>query len=144
VANRNVVPGIVEPEGSHPMTRVLIDYPHEKAGTADQAHCATSWSGPSSDGVHLPARVSCSLGGALDFAYVRDATLTPPVYLVGRGADMELDLLHRLGAQTEFLQSDDPALSSARQSWRKTPSVRRPRAILGPGAPVPWTCSRKC
>ena len=39
MANRNVVPGIVEPEGSHPMTRVLIDYPHEKAGTADQAHC---------------------------------------------------------------------------------------------------------
>ncbi len=93
------------------MSRVLLDYPHQKAG-----HCGSGalrdlmtwaelgWGAPPSEGLVF------TLGGALDFAYVRDATLTPPVYVVGRGPDMELDLLHRLGAHTELRQTDDPSL----------------------------------
>lgn len=93
------------------MTRVLIDYPHKKAG-----HCGSGalrdlmewaklgWGAPPSEGLVF------TLGGALDFAYIRDVTLQPPIYLVGRGADMELDLLHRLGAHTDLRQTDDADL----------------------------------
>ena len=93
------------------MTRVLLDYPHRRAG-----HCGSGalrdlaewaglgWNGPPEEGLVL------ALGGALGFAYVRVPGMAPPIYLVGRAGDLELDLLRRLGAAAEFKQSDDPTL----------------------------------
>lgn len=93
------------------MTRVLLDYPHRRAG-----HCGSGalrdltewaglgWNGPPQEGLVF------ALGGALGFAYVRVPGMAPPIYLVGRGGDLELDLLRRLGAAVEFKQSDDPNL----------------------------------
>ena len=50
------------------------------------------------------------LGGALDFSYIRSAKLQPPVYLVGRSADLEDEYLNRLGAQLETRATDDADL----------------------------------
>jgi hypothetical protein len=44
----------------------------------------------------------------LDLSYVRDTTLMPPVYLVGRGGDLETDLPRRLGARVSVHATDDP------------------------------------
>jgi len=93
------------------MSRVLLDYPHRSAG-----HCGSGamrdlldwaglgWEGPPDEGLVF------GLGGGLSFSYLRQPGLTPPIYLVGRGADLELDLLRRLGAQVELTQTDDPVL----------------------------------
>lgn len=93
------------------MTRVLLDYPHRPAG-----HCGSGalrdlaewaglgWNGPPEEGLVF------ALGGALGFAYVRVPGMAPPIYLVGRGGDLELDLLRRLGSAAEFKQTDDPTL----------------------------------
>jgi hypothetical protein len=40
--------------------------------------------------------------------YTRYPGLTPPIYLVGRNADMELDFCRRLNIETRRQQSDDP------------------------------------
>ncbi|EON24185.1 hypothetical protein CF8_1836 [Nocardioides sp. CF8] len=93
------------------MSRVRLDYPHRRAG-----HCGSGalrdlfewaglgWNGPPEEGLVF------ALGGALGFAYLRVPGMVPPIYLVGRGGDLELDLLRRLGAAVEFKQSDDPNL----------------------------------
>lgn len=93
------------------MTRVLLDYPHRRAG-----HCGSGalrdliewaglgWNGPPEEGLVF------ALGGGLGFAYLRVPGMAPPLYLVGRGGDLELDLLRRLGADVEFRQSEDPTL----------------------------------
>lgn len=96
------------------MSRVLLDYPHRRAG-----HCGSGalrdllewaglgWAGPPEEGLVF------ALGGALGFTYLRSAGLTPPIYLVGRGADLEVDTLRRIGAGLELRQGDDPVLG-----WR--------------------------
>lgn len=96
------------------MSRVLLDYPHRSAG-----HCGSGalrdlldwaglgWGGPPEEGLVF------GLGGGLSFSYLRLPGLTPPIYLVGRGADLELDLPRRLGAQVELTQTDDPV-----QGWQ--------------------------
>jgi hypothetical protein len=96
------------------MSRVLLDYPHRSAG-----HCGSGalrdlldwaglgWDGPPDEGLVF------GLGGALSFSYLRLPGLTPPIYLVGRGADLELDLPRRLGAHVELTQTDDPV-----QGWQ--------------------------
>lgn len=93
------------------MSRVLLDYPHRVAG-----HCGSGalrdllewnnlgWSGPPDEGLVF------GLGGALGFCYLRVPGFSPPVYLVGRGGDLELDLLHRLGATVQLRRTDDPEL----------------------------------
>lgn len=93
---------------------LLTDYPHRLGG-----HCGSSalrdlmhwyqlgWNGPPSEGLVF------TLGGALDFTYVRTVTLTPPIYLVGRGGDLELDLVRRLGGQVTMRATDDPD-----EGWR--------------------------
>lgn len=93
------------------MSRVVLHYPHQKGG-----HCGSgalrdlmTWAGLGW-GSRLSEGLVFTLGGALDFAYLRADVLHPPIYLVGRGADMELDLLRRLGAKTELRQTDDPVL----------------------------------
>lgn len=93
------------------MSRVLLDYPHRMGGHCgsgalrDQMHRAgVGWGGPPSEALVF------ALGGALDFAYLRSDALRPPVYLVGRGGHLEVDLPTRLGAQVEVRATDDPAL----------------------------------
>lgn len=93
------------------MSRVLLDYPHRGAG-----HCGSGalrdlldwaglgWDGPPDEGLVF------GLGGGLGFAYLRVPGLVPPVYLVGRGGDLEVDLLARLGATVDLRRTDDPVL----------------------------------
>ncbi|WP_280258019.1 BtrH N-terminal domain-containing protein [Nocardia wallacei] len=90
---------------------LVLPYPHQKGG-----HCGSgalrdlmTWAGLGW-GDRLSEGLVFTLGGALDFAYLRTDALKPPIYLVGRGADLEVDLLHRLGAKTELRQTDDPSL----------------------------------
>lgn len=101
------------------MSRVIIEpYPHQLGG-----HCG---SGALRDLLHwaglgwekLPDRLPgeglvFGLGGGLSFMYTRYPGLTPPVYLVGRNADMELDFCRRLDIDTDRQQTDNPA-----DAWR--------------------------
>jgi len=48
-----------------------------------------------------------TLGGALDFSYVRSTQLFPQIYLVGRGSDLEKDYLSRVGANCVVRSTDD-------------------------------------
>lgn len=90
--------------------RALVDsYPHRLGG-----HCGSGamrdllewaglgWDGPPGEGLVF------ALSGALDLAYVRDMSLMPPIYLVGRGGDLETDLPERLGATVSVHATDDP------------------------------------
>lgn len=93
------------------MSHVLLDYRHRSAG-----HCGSGalrdlmdwaglgWGGPPAEGLVF------GLGGGLDFSYLRVPGLVPPVYLVGRGGDLEVDLLGRLGARVDLRRTDDPVL----------------------------------
>lgn len=98
------------------MSRVMIEpFPHQLGG-----HCGSGalrdllhWAGLSWDnlpGDGLPGEgLVFGLGGGLSFMYTRYAGLTPPMYLVGRNADMELDFCRRLNIETRRQQTDDPA-----------------------------------
>ena len=92
----------------------ISNYPHRMGG-----HCGSGalrdllewaglgWDGPPGEGLVF------GLGGGLSFMYMRVSELTPPIYLVGRNGDMELDFCHRLGIKTERRQTDDPD-----EGWR--------------------------
>ncbi|MFQ6331640.1 BtrH N-terminal domain-containing protein [Nocardia sp. CWNU-33] len=95
------------------MARVLIeDYPHRLGG-----HCGSGalrdliewaglgWNGPPSEALVF------GMGGGPSFQYLQIPGLMPPLYFVGRTADMELDLCARLGIDTRRDQTDDPALA---------------------------------
>jgi hypothetical protein len=94
---------------------ILNDYPHRTGG-----HCGSGalrdlmqwnslgWGGPPSEGLVF------TLGGSLDFTYARSTALIPPIYLVGRGGDLELDLPRRLGATVTQHATDDPT-----QGWQR-------------------------
>ncbi|HAX09265.1 MAG TPA: PRTRC system protein E [Marinobacter hydrocarbonoclasticus] len=96
------------------MSHVMIEpYPHYLGG-----HCG---SGALRDLLHwadlgweeLPGRLPgeglvFGLGGGLSFMYTRYPGLTPPVYLVGRNGDMELDFCRRLDIDTRRQQFDNP------------------------------------
>jgi len=94
---------------------LLESYPHRMAG-----HCGSGalrdlldWAGLDWGGEALAEGLVFGLGGGLDFTYLRVPGLVPPIYLVGRGGDMEVDLLRRLGAHVEVRRTDDAALG-----WR--------------------------
>lgn len=86
-----------------------IAYPHQMGG-----HCGsgalrdlTEWAGLGW-GVDIPDEgLVFALGGALDFMYVRSATLTPQAYLVGRGGALEDRYLNRIGARFRLQATDD-------------------------------------
>ena len=73
----------------------ISNYPHRMGG-----HCGSGalrdllewaglgWDGPPGEGLVF------GLGGGLSFMYMRVSELTPPIYLVGRNGDMELDFCH--------------------------------------------------
>lgn len=85
---------------SHASARVS-PYPHRIGG-----HCGSGalrdllewaglgWDGPPSEGLVF------TLGGALGLSYVRSVDLFPPLYLVGRGGELELDLPRRLAERS--------------------------------------------
>lgn len=89
---------------------IIEHYPHRMGG-----HCGSGamrdlmewnrvgYDGPPDEGLVF------ALGGALSLTYVRSDALTPPIYLVGRGPDFEVDLPRRLGGSVEVLATDDPA-----------------------------------
>ncbi|EON24231.1 hypothetical protein CF8_1786 [Nocardioides sp. CF8] len=88
---------------------VVVPYPHRRGG-----HCGSGamrdllewaglgWEGPPDEGLVF------ALSGSLDLSYVRNAALMPPVYLVGRGGDLETDLPTRLGAVVTVHATDVP------------------------------------
>lgn len=118
--------------------RTLIeDYPHRMGG-----HCGSGamrdllhwhglgWDGPPDEGLVF------ALGGALGLSYVRSSDLVPPLYLVGRGADFEIDLPGRLGAQVQVLTTDDP-----REGWSWVVDeidAGRPSLVWGDIAELPY------
>lgn len=91
------------------MARVEVPYRHELGG-----HCGsgalrdlTEWAGLRW-GVHAPREgLVFALSGTLDFSYARSDELFPPVYLVGRGPDLEEQYLTNVGAQFEIRATDD-------------------------------------
>ncbi|MGK2866046.1 MAG: BtrH N-terminal domain-containing protein [Mycobacterium sp.] len=97
------------------MTRIQIPYRHRRGG-----HCGsgalrdlTEWAQLGWGTETLGEGLVFTLGGAMDFAYVRSAQLFPQVYLVGRGSDLEQDYLTRVGAKFVVQSTDDPDLGWA-------------------------------
>ncbi|WP_181642011.1 BtrH N-terminal domain-containing protein, partial [Nocardioides massiliensis] len=89
--------------------RILLDYPHREAG-----HCGSGalrdlleWAGLGWEEVPSEGLVF-GMGGGLGFTYLRVPGLAPPIYLVGRSSDLEVDLLSRLGAEVDVRGTDDP------------------------------------
>lgn len=89
--------------------RILLDYPQRVAG-----HCGSGalrdlveWAGLGWEEVPSEGLVF-GMAGGLGFTYLRTSGLTPPVYLVGRSDQFEVDLATRLGAEVEVRRTDDP------------------------------------
>lgn len=104
-----MTPNVVD--GHFQSRRVLLKYPHRMAG-----HCGSGalrdlleWAGLGWQEVPGEGLVF-GMGGGLAFTYLRLAGLTPPVYLVGRSSDLEVDLLARLGAEVDVRETDDPVV----------------------------------
>ena len=94
------------------MASMVVPYRHDMGG-----HCGsgalrdlTEWAGIRWGDDTPDEGIVFALGGALDFSYVRSAHLRPPIYLVGRSADLEDEYLTRLGARFECRSTDDPDL----------------------------------
>lgn len=94
------------------MTRVRIPFPHRRAG-----HCG---SGALRDllefhgltyedsGRPLSEGAVFGLGGGIGCLYLVVPQIDPPIYLVGRTADLERDVCSHLGISLDFRQTDDP------------------------------------
>ena len=120
-----------------PDTALIQDYPHQMGG-----HCGSGalrdlldwnglgWDGPPREGLVF------ALGGALGLSYVWSSDLMPPVYLVGRGSDFEVDLPVRLGGKVDVLKTDDP---DEGWSWvRDEIDAGRPSLVWGDIAELPY------
>lgn len=120
-----------------PRTTMIEDYPHRMGG-----HCGSGamrdllqwhglgWEGPPGEGLVF------ALGGALGLSYLRSSDLMPPIYLVGRGGDFEIDLPNRLGGQVRVLTTDDP-----QEGWawvRDEVDAGRPSLVWGDIAELPY------
>jgi hypothetical protein len=96
------------------MTRVRLDVPHTIAG-----HCGSgslrdllAWAGLGYD-EPVSEPLAFALAGGLAFQYLRFQDDRPPVYLVGRTADLELAGCRRLDIDVEVQRTDDPT-----EGWR--------------------------
>lgn len=120
-----------------PRRTLIKDYPHRIGG-----HCGSGamrdllhwhglgWDGPPDEGLVF------ALGGTLGLSYLRSSDLVPPLYLVGRGADFEIDLPRRLGGRVQVLTTDDP-----REGWswvRDEIDAGRPSLVWGDIAELPY------
>jgi len=116
---------------------MIENYPHRMGG-----HCGSGamrdllhwhglgWDGPPDEGLVF------ALGGTLALSYFRSSDLFPPLYLVGRGADFEVDLPRRLGGRVEVLTTDDAAEGWA---WvRDEADAGRPSLVWGDIAELPY------
>lgn len=88
----------------------ISDYPHQLAG-----HCGSGalrdlmqWAGLSYDDTPLAEGTIFGLGGELGFSYLRQTAMSPPIYLVGRGADLTGQFAHRMGLTVTQHATDDP------------------------------------
>lgn len=120
-----------------PRRTLIQNYPHRMGG-----HCGSGamrdllhwnglgWDGPPDEGLVF------ALGGALGLSYLRSTDLFPPLYLVGRGAEFEVDLPLRLGGQVQVLTTDDPEEG---WSWvRDELDAGRPSLVWGDIAELPY------
>ncbi|HKY57902.1 MAG TPA: BtrH N-terminal domain-containing protein [Aeromicrobium sp.] len=120
-----------------PRRTLIPGYPHRIGG-----HCGSGamrdllhwhglgWDGPPDEGLVF------TLGGALGLSYLRSNDLVPPLYLVGRGADFEVDLPVRLGGRVQILTTDDP---DEGWSWvRDEVDAGRPSLVWGDIAELPY------
>lgn len=111
MAARAVIPGSGVVAGEFDVSGLVLAYPHRLGGHCGSgaqrdllAWAGLGWNGPPSEGLTF------TLSGALDFSYLRSSELRPPLYLVGRGSDLETDLPTRLGATVDARSTDDPEL----------------------------------
>ncbi len=120
-----------------PRRTLIQNYPHRMGG-----HCGSGamrdllhwnglgWDGPPDEGLIF------ALGGALGLSYLRSTDLFPPLYLVGRGADFEVDLPLRLGGHVQVLTTDDPEEG---WSWvRDELDAGQPSLVWGDIAELPY------
>ena len=120
-----------------PRRTLIPDYPHRLGG-----HCGSGamrdllhWHGLGWDGPPDEALVF-TLGGTLGLSYLRSNDLVPPLYLVGRGADFEIDLPVRLGGLVQTLTTDDP---NEGWSWvRDEVDAGRPSLVWADIAELPY------
>jgi hypothetical protein len=104
----------------------VASFPHRRAGHCGSGalrdllehHGLDYGDGPLSEGMVF------GLSGALGFLYVELPAMRPPVYLVGRTADLETQLPVHLGGRVEVRATDD-----AEQGWATV------RAELDAGRP---------
>ncbi|MBI5104085.1 MAG: BtrH N-terminal domain-containing protein [Solirubrobacterales bacterium] len=91
-------------------TATARSFPHRPAGHCGsgalrdllELHGLDYGAGPLSEGAVF------GLGGGLGFLYLETPGMTPPVYVVGRGADLERDIAEHLGLGLEVRDTDDP------------------------------------
>jgi hypothetical protein len=93
------------------VTRTTVErFPHRLAGHCGSGalrdllefHGLDYGAGPISEGAAF------GLGGGIGFLYLEMPGMRPPVYLVGRTADLERDVAEHLGLGLEIRESDDP------------------------------------
>jgi hypothetical protein len=105
-------------------------FPHRRGG-----HCASSalrdvleHRGLSYGDAPLTEGAVFGLGGGLGFFYAALPGMRPPLYLVGRGLDLERDVAANLGAGLDLRQTDDPVAGLA---WiRDEISAGRPAVVF--------------
>lgn len=94
-----------------PQSVTAPDFPHRRAGHCGsgalrdllELHGLDYGAGPLSEGAVF------GLAGGLGFLYLDIPDATPPVYLVGRTADLEQDVAPHLGLGLTVRSTDDPA-----------------------------------
>lgn len=90
--------------------RTVLDYPHRLAGHCGSGalrdllefHGLDYGHGPLSEGAAF------GLAGGLGFVYIELPEMRPPIYLVGRMANLEEDIAGHLGFGLEKRATDDP------------------------------------
>jgi hypothetical protein len=101
----------VKSDAAETGSRVLLPLPHRKAGHCGSGayrdllefHGLTWGDAPLSEGMAF------GLGAGLGFAYIEMPRMEPPLYLVGRTADLEKDICTNLGIGLDVRQTDDRA-----------------------------------
>ncbi len=92
---------------------VTLDLPHSLAG-----HCGSgalrdlcAFYGLSWSDEPISEDVAFGLGGSLAFTYLEIPELAPaapPIYLVGRSGDLEVDFCKNVGVELDLRETDDP------------------------------------
>ncbi len=93
----------------------LLEFPHRRGGHCGSGalrdlleyHRLDYGRGPLSEGAVF------GLAGGLGFLFVEIPAMSPPLYLVGRTADLERDVCDNLGIELEVRAGDDPE-----EGWR--------------------------